>query len=490
LTKERDVAAAAGVAEGRTLADKYRIERVLGVGGMGVVVAATHLALGEQVAIKVMLPEAAQNGEAVARFLREASASARVKSEHVVRVTDVAKLPTGAPYMVMEYLEGLDLARVLRQRGHLPVAEAVDAVLQACVAIAEAHAMGIVHRDLKPSNLFLAQRSDGSRLIKVLDFGISKVTAGADPSALETKTTALMGTPLYMSPEQLRSSKSVDTRTDIWALGVILYELVAGVPPFLADSITELVLKIATEPVPPLSRARPGAPPALAEIVAMCTQKDRDARYATVAELARALQPFAPGSGPLVKRIGAARRVTGLTVGSPEATAAERSVEAATVPPVGHTVHGRRSASVVLGLLAVAALVAGLGAAASLARGRLSASPVASAAATAAPLSSLRATPAPPASSEAPAMQIAQPVTSGALARSGPEPSSELALPPSRAPSSRPPADAVGRPPNGARPLPTRVTPSASVSAAPSSACTIVTNYDGDGQPHFRKVCP
>jgi len=194
---------AASVSVGEILAGKYRIDRVLGAGGMGVVVAAHHLQLDERVAIKFLLPEMLAQQDAVMRFSREARAAVKIKSEHVARVTDVGTLETGAPYMVMEYLEGIDLAELVR-RGPLPITQAVDFVLQACEAIAEAHALGIVHRDLKPANLFLATLPGGVQSVKVLDFGISKLTglsaSGGQDSA--TRTKALMGS--------LRTSTSFD----------------------------------------------------------------------------------------------------------------------------------------------------------------------------------------------------------------------------------------------------------------------------------------
>jgi serine/threonine protein kinase len=185
---------AAGVREGDVLAGKYRVERVLGVGGMGVVVAAHHLQLNSKVALKFLLPDALHDSEAVARFAREAQAAVKIQSEHVARVTDVGTLPNGAPYMVMEYLEGEDLAAWIARRGPLPVEQAVEFVLHACVAVADAHALGIVHRDLKPANLFCVRRSDGQLSIKVLDFGISKMTGSSgSPMGSVTRTSALMG---------------------------------------------------------------------------------------------------------------------------------------------------------------------------------------------------------------------------------------------------------------------------------------------------------
>ncbi|HEX6765337.1 MAG TPA: serine/threonine-protein kinase, partial [Polyangiaceae bacterium] len=192
----------APVQPGDVLADKYRVERVLGVGGMGVVVSAHHVHLKQRVALKFLLPDLASNPNVVERFLREAQSASTIRSEHVVRVSDVGVLASGAPYMIMEHLEGSDLAKVLLERGRLPVTRAVDYVLQAMEALAEAHGAGIVHRDLKPSNLFLTERADGSPLIKVLDFGISKVTKsdGDASSRSLTRTAGLMGSPLYMSP--------------------------------------------------------------------------------------------------------------------------------------------------------------------------------------------------------------------------------------------------------------------------------------------------
>jgi serine/threonine-protein kinase len=206
---------------------------------MGYVIAATHLQLQERVAIKMLLPERAKQAETVARFLREGRAAVRIRSEHVARVLDVGSVGP-SPYIVMEYLDGSDLANVLRLRKRLSISLAVDYLLQACEAIAQAHAMKTVHRDLKPANLFVVKRPDGRECIKVLDFGISKSTSTEDQDVAMTKTTSTVGTPLYMSPEQLRSSKNVDVRTDLWALGVILFELGSGRPPFRAESIAEL----------------------------------------------------------------------------------------------------------------------------------------------------------------------------------------------------------------------------------------------------------
>jgi len=269
---------------GAIVGGKFQIERVLGAGGMGVVAVAMHLQLDQRVALKVLHEQAAANPETVHRFLREARAAARLRSEHICKVTDVAQLDNGAPYIVMELLEGGDLASVLT-RGPLPPATAVDYVLQACVGLAEAHSLGIVHRDLKPANLFVTRRLDGSALVKILDFGIAKTQAGA-VSGL-TQTSMVMGTPGYMAPEQLRSTKDADARADVWALGVILYQALSGRLPFPANSITEFAVKTAMEPPDPIDLA-----PELRAVVLRCLEKEPAGRYPDVASLAQALAPF------------------------------------------------------------------------------------------------------------------------------------------------------------------------------------------------------
>jgi serine/threonine protein kinase len=279
------------VQPGAVILGKYRVEKVIGVGGMGAVVGARHLQLDERVAIKFLLPQVAAMDDVVQRFLREAKAAIRIRSEHCVRVLDVGTLESGAPYMVMEYLEGQDLAAMVAQHRPLPIPSVVDWVLQACEALAEAHAMGVVHRDLKPANLFLTHRADGTPSVKVLDFGISKQAAsGADAGV--TKTQAVLGSPRYMSPEQMRSTRDVDARTDVWALGAVVYELLTGLPPFDAETMTALCAAILQDAPRPPSALRPEVPPPLDFVLLAALEKDRDRRYANVAQLAAALAPF------------------------------------------------------------------------------------------------------------------------------------------------------------------------------------------------------
>lgn len=280
------------VQEGQLLAGKYRVERVLGTGGMGIVVAATHVHLGQKVAIKFLLPAACGTAATVVRFLREARSAVQIKGEHVARVIDVGTLERGEPYIVMEFLSGMDFAQVLQERGPLPIDEALDFILQAGEAIAEAHALGIVHRDLKPANLFLTSRPDGSPLVKVLDFGISQ--GGDAASSALTSKELIMGSPRYMSPEQMRSSRDVDARTDIWALGVVLFELLTGKVVFESDSMAGLCTLVATAPAPPLRSARADAPAALEALIARCLEKDPERRVGSVAEFAEGLAPMAP----------------------------------------------------------------------------------------------------------------------------------------------------------------------------------------------------
>jgi eukaryotic-like serine/threonine-protein kinase len=299
---------------------RFRIDRLLGAGSMGFVVAAWHLELDQPVALKLLNPDMFEQSEAAVRFRREVRAAARIKSEHVCRVIDVGALEHGAPYMVMELLEGNNLEEELQRRGTLPVAEAVSYVLEAVEAIAEAHAAGIVHRDLKPANLFIARRADRSRQLKVLDFGISKsMIESHGPGDMSlTRTGVIIGSPLYMSPEQMRSTKDADTLSDIWAMGAILFQLVTGRPPYEGETIPELCAKLFSEDAPPPSTVRVGLPPALDVVLHRALARDPTRRFQSVAELGAALLEFAPGGRVHVER---ARRVLTAREGRPSSMA-------------------------------------------------------------------------------------------------------------------------------------------------------------------------
>lgn len=291
---------------GDIIAGKYRVEREIGRGGMGVVVAATHIDLDQRVAIKILQRSSAFNQDAMARFLREARSAAKIRSEHVARVMDVGKLDDGLTYIVMEHLEGADLADVLRKEGPLRITTAADYVLQACEGIAAAHAAGIIHRDIKPANLFLARQPGRANIIKILDFGVSKVskTGLHDKDASATQTGQVFGSPMYMSPEQLDSTIAIDCRTDIWALGVVLFELLTGKPPFDGKSSANIMTAVIRDPPPKLRSLRPDAPATLEEVIDRCLEKEREDRYATVIDLAEAIAPFCgKGADETVNRI-------------------------------------------------------------------------------------------------------------------------------------------------------------------------------------------
>ena len=281
---------------GEIIAGKYRVESVVGIGGMGVVLCATHLALGQMVAIKILTLQAdeGRQTEARERFVREGRATAALVSDHVVRVHDVGMLEDGAPFMVMELLRGQDLAETLQRSGALPIGLACECVRQAAEAIECAHEQGIVHRDLKPSNLFLTKRSDGSPLVKVLDFGISKST-GADLQSATglTMDRSVLGTPFYMSPKQVRDAKSVDTRTDIWSLGLILHELLSGSPAFEGTTLPGVCAAIAADPPAALRLKRPEVPVEVEAIVLKCLEKAPAQRFQKITETTRRYGPTA-----------------------------------------------------------------------------------------------------------------------------------------------------------------------------------------------------
>ncbi len=328
-----------GVAIGEVLAGRYRVEAVIGAGAMGVVVAAHDGRLDIPVAIKFLLTAPSDRNQAVARLVREARAAARLQSEHVVRVSDVAVHDANVPYIVMERLLGDDLAELLRTAGPFAAEAAVDHILEACEAIAEAHRIDIIHRDLKPANLFLAQRRGGGPTIKVLDFGIAKNTrlvAGtidSEPSltgAALTGQRAILGSPLYMSPEQMESSGEVDARTDIWALGVTLFELVAGKPPFTGTSLVQVYARMTAPGEPPWFSEASRFSPGLLRVIEKCLKRERASRYATVGELAVALVPF----GSLRAKDSAARIRRAAVVSSVGMDATLNVVSSRSMPPL------------------------------------------------------------------------------------------------------------------------------------------------------------
>ncbi len=281
---------------GELIAGKYRVERVIGEGGMGTVLAAWHELLDVRVAVKVLSAELSHQPEIIARFLREARAVARLKSEHVARVMDVGLLGEGQPYIVMELLEGEDLEKRV-QRGPLPLQQAADFILQALEAMAHAHAIGIVHRDLKPANLFVTATPDGREVIKVLDFGIAKLTNavqadGARSGGL-TGEHSTLGSPSFMAPEQVRAAPEIDRRADIWALGAIFYEMVTGRTAFDGNSVGEVFGAVLHATPTPVNEIRPDIPEGVDAVIARCLRRPVEERYADVGELARAVAPFA-----------------------------------------------------------------------------------------------------------------------------------------------------------------------------------------------------
>ncbi len=281
---------------GDVIGDKYRLDRLVGEGGMGVVYAATHLPLAQPVALKVVRPDPSNRATATTRLVREARMVASLTSEHVARVQDVGTIADGTPYLVMELLSGATLQAIVSEQGALSVSEASEAIIQACHGLGDAHSHGIIHRDVKPSNLFRTFDGSGAPRVKVIDFGVSKASQGVDDAnMLETKTGTLLGSPPFMSPEQIQTASDVDARTDVWSLGVVLYFLVSGKRPFEAQSLLDLMTLIAYEKEASLRTRAPSVPAGFEQVVDRCLQKRRDDRFSGVAELAEALVPFAPG---------------------------------------------------------------------------------------------------------------------------------------------------------------------------------------------------
>lgn len=276
---------------GEIVDGKYRVERKLGAGGMGAVFAARHLELGELVAIKVLLATV-EGSSASNRFQREARAAGRLKGEHIVRVLDAGRFVDGAPYIVFEYIEGLDLRGVLDERGALPVREAVEIILQACEGVAEAHLLGMVHRDLSLKNILLTKRPNGRPLVKILDFGVVKVTNAPNEDTMSVTPTAmdvLVGSARYMAPEQIQMSSKVDARADVWSLGVCLYTLLGGEHPFDGNTVAEILAAVTARPPTPIRELRPDLPEPIADAVERALEKHLTRRFQSVTDLAAAL---------------------------------------------------------------------------------------------------------------------------------------------------------------------------------------------------------
>lgn len=362
------VRAPPNVKPGTMIGDKYRVEREIGRGGFGVVVRAMHLTLDQRVAIKVLTEGEGTTevewAEDAARFRREAKATAALRSEHVVRVLDVDVLESGYPYIVMEYLEGKTLHDLTYTSPvPLPVEDVVDYGIQVLAALADAHAAGIVHRDLKPANVFLSTGIGGAPLVKVLDFGVSKMLAAS--SQRLTRTGAVVGTLAYMAPEQMLDAKRVDGRADLWSLGLVLYEALARAHPFGAHTAgPKVVTSILTEPIPPVRSYRPDVPPALEAVLARMLEKPADLRFGSAAEAAAALAPFSsPRSRPVLDEIRRAPPPSGHA--APGFVSARGAPPSAAASPSGRTKGAARSRpmSPLVGFLlafVIAALVLGL----------------------------------------------------------------------------------------------------------------------------------
>lgn len=283
----RQVPRAALPIVGEVVMDRYRVERMVGSGGMAHVLAAKHVQLGTDVAIKVLDPTLVNDLDAKERFAREAKAMAALSSKHSVRVYDVGHLASGLPFMVMELLIGHDLGQELKKRGMLPIEEACEYIDQACQALVEAHAAGIIHRDLKPQNLFLT-KVKGQPMIRVLDFGIARSVGTAKLETI-TRMGDLIGTLHYMSPEQIRDSKAVEPRSDLWSLGACFYKLITGHPPFSHQGEAPLMSAILTVPPKPISDYRDDVPAVLSNLILRCLKKDPNERYPSAQDLRNAL---------------------------------------------------------------------------------------------------------------------------------------------------------------------------------------------------------
>jgi tRNA A-37 threonylcarbamoyl transferase component Bud32 len=342
---------------GQVLDKKYKLSRLLGEGGMGAVYEARHVVIGRRCAVKFLHAEIAHNEEVVKRFIREAQAASAIGHPNIIDIYDFGVADDGAPYLVMEFLEGVSLADELEQRRKLPPAEAAEVLAQVLGALAVAHERGVVHRDLKPDNLYLIRQTGSAPRVKILDFGISKVSNPSKPEDRMTCTGMVLGTPYYMAPEQARGDRDIDHRLDLYAMGIIFYEAVTGRVPFTGDNYNQLLLKILTEKFPTPRQLDPTIPEGFEAIILKAVERDRAMRYQTAGEMlddilqllddnARSRLGIA-GPQPLVPELRAARTPT-----------------AQTLTPLGHAMDGtmlvRRNRwalpAAIVGALAVAAV--------------------------------------------------------------------------------------------------------------------------------------
>ncbi|HTB72377.1 MAG TPA: protein kinase [Polyangiaceae bacterium] len=314
---------------GQLLDNKYRIVRLLGEGGMGAVYEGENIRIRHRVAIKVLHPSVADDSAARERFEREAQAAGHIGSEHIVEVFDLGELPGGARYMVMEFLAGETLAQRVESAGRLSPAVAAPMMLQLLDGLGAAHLAGIIHRDLKPDNVFLQRTKSGGDFVKIVDFGVSKFNALSGAPMSMTRTGAVVGTPYYMSPEQVKGGKNIDHRSDLYSAGVVLFESVTGQLPFLADSFNELMFKIALEPPLDPEIASPGLDPWFASILRKATARDMADRYQSAGDFTQAIAEWMQAAqvAPLPSRKGS-MSFSGSTPGHPVS-----AVSPAVTPP-------------------------------------------------------------------------------------------------------------------------------------------------------------
>ncbi len=310
---------------GKVLDGKYELVGLLGEGGMGEVYEAKHLLIGRRLAVKFLHSQYVSSEEVVTRFQREAQAAAAIGHENIIEVTDMGTTPEGAPYIVMEYLDGMDVKDLIAEQGTLSPERAANIMVQALSALQAAHTAKIIHRDLKPENIYLIQKTDQPDYVKILDFGISKFKAleGDDAKGL-TQTGTVLGTPYYMSPEQARGDQDLSARSDVYAMGVILYQMMAGCLPFDAPNYNALLIKILTEEPVDATEHNPEIPPELAEAINVSMARDPNDRYQDCIEFRRHLLPFVPGAST--------RFETGLSPASRTAVNAALSATATETP--------------------------------------------------------------------------------------------------------------------------------------------------------------